>query len=97
MDSTSVTSVKSITYVRRQVLLITSEGYGSWENVVEETLVRAAVVRYLIDHGYSDEAISKEIDVQHRFYGFTWLPTDIEWYKGDVMAIFDRIDVKNLQ
>lgn len=76
---------------------LTSEGYGSWENVVEETLVRAAVVRYLIDHGYSDEAISKEIDVQHRFYGFTWLPTDFEWYKGDVMAIFDRIDVKNLQ
>lgn len=68
-----------------------SMGYGIWENVIEETLVRASVIRYLIDHGYSDEEIRQEINNQHQYYGFTWLPTDIAWYKGDIMAIFDEM------
>ena len=66
-----------------------SVGYGIWENVIEETLVRVSVIRYLVDHGYSDEAIREEISSQHKYYGFTWLPTDIEWYKGNVLKIFD--------
>ena len=28
---------------------------------------------------------------QHEYYGFTWLPKDIEWYKGDVLEIFDKM------
>ena len=71
-----------------------SMGYGIWENVIEETLVRASVVRYLIDHDYSDDTIRQEISNQHKYYGFTWLPTDIEWYKGDIMAIFDQMQEK---
>ena len=69
-------------------------GYGMWENVIEETLVRASVIRYLIDHDYSDDTIRQEISNQHKYYGFTWLPTDIEWYKGDIMAIFDQMQEK---
>ena len=23
---------------------------------------------------------------------FVWLPTDIEWYKGDILAIFDEME-----
>ena len=65
-------------------------GYGTWQNVVEETLVRASVIRYLIDHNYSDDEIREEIDIQHKFYGFVWLPTDIEWYQGDVLSLFDN-------
>lgn len=65
-------------------------GYGTWQNVVEETLVRASVIRYLIDHNYSDDEIREEIDIQHKFYGFVWLPTDLEWYKGDVLSLFDN-------
>ena len=70
---------------------LSSEGYAIWENVIEETFVRASVIRYLIDHGYSDEAIREEISNQHQYYGFTWLPTDLEWYKGDVMSLFDEM------
>jgi len=65
--------------------------YGTWRCVAEETFVRASVVRYMIDHGYSDEAIREEIKSQHEFYGFTWLPDDIDWYKGDVLTIFDNM------
>ena len=61
------------------------------EDVVEETLVRASVIRYLIDHGYSDEVVRDEISNQHKYYGFTWLPTDLEWYKGNILAIFDEM------
>ena len=71
---------------------LNSVGYGIWENVIEETLVRASVIRYLIDHGYSDEVIREEINNQHKFYGFIWLPTDIEWYKGNILAIFDEME-----
>ena len=73
---------------------LNSVGYGVWENVIEETLVRASVIRYLIDHGYSDDAIREEISNQHKYYGFTWLPTDIEWYKGNILAIFDEMEEK---
>ena len=70
---------------------LNSVGYGIWENVIEETLVRASVIRYLIDHGYSEESIREEINNQHEYYGFTWLPKDIDWYKGDVLEIFDKM------
>ena len=70
---------------------LNSVGYGIWENVIEETLVRASVIRYLIDHGYSEKAIKDEINNQHEYYGFIWLPKDIEWYKGDVLEIFDEM------
>ncbi|MGN0186448.1 MAG: DUF4932 domain-containing protein [Paludibacteraceae bacterium] len=66
-------------------------GYGTWENVIEESLVRASVIRYLIDHDYSDEEIREEIASQHQFYGFVWLPTEVEWYKNnDVLSLFDH-------
>ena len=77
--------------LKRHRKQLASSGYGMWENVVEETLVRASVIRYLIDHGYSDDAIRDEIANQHKYYGFTWLPTDIEWYKGDIFTIFDNM------
>ena len=70
---------------------LNSLGYGIWENVIEETLVRASVIRYLIDHGYSEETIREAINNQHEYYGFTWLPKDIEWYKGDVLEISDKM------
>lgn len=66
-----------------------SMGYGTWKNIVEESLVRVSVIRYLIDHGYSDEDIRKEIEIEHKYYGFVWLPTDIEWYKGNPLSLFE--------
>lgn len=66
-----------------------SVGYGIWQNIIEETLVRASVIRYMIDHDYPREAIRNQIDSEHEFYGFNWLPNDIDWYTGDILSIFD--------
>ena len=30
---------------------------------------------------------------QHEYYGFIWLPKDIEWYKGNILEIFDEIQI----
>lgn len=69
---------------------LNSVGYGSWQNVIEESFVRASVIRYMLDHGYSGEAILKEIKTEHEYYGFVWLPENIEWYRGDVFSLFDN-------
>ena len=66
-------------------------GYGTWQNVIEESLVRVSVIRYMVDHGYSEEAIRQEIEIEHKYYGFTWLPQSPEWYKGDVLKLFDEM------
>lgn len=71
---------------------LNSVGYGTWENVIEESLVRVSVIRYMLDHGYSDDVIKREIDKQHNFYGFVWLPKNIEWYKGNVLSLFDELN-----
>ena len=68
-----------------------SEGYGIWQNVIEESLVRMSVIRYMIDHNYTDQEVLDEINSQHEFYGFKWLPSDIEWYKGDVLNLFEEM------
>lgn len=47
------------------------QSYGSWDSVIRETLVRAAVVRYLAAHGGA-AAAEAELAEQVRS-GFTWL------------------------
>ena len=47
-----------------------SKGYGIWENVIEETLVRASVICYLIDHGYRDEEIRQGMLAYLRIFRF---------------------------
>lgn len=68
-----------------------SVGYGIWQNIIEESLVRISVIRYMIDHNYTDQEVLNEINSQHEFYGFKWLPSDIEWYRGDVLNLFETI------
>ncbi len=67
-----------------------AHGYGTWQEVIEETLVRASTVRYLIDHNYPAEKIRNEIARERDYYGFNWLPDDIEWYKDDILVLFGR-------
>lgn len=76
---------------------LNSVGYGTWENVIEESLVRASVIRYMLDHDYSEEAIRKQIKNEHEFYGFVWLPDDIEWYRGDVLSLFDNMKTDDVR
>ncbi|SDL71781.1 protein of unknown function [Salinimicrobium catena] len=57
-------------------------GYGNWQTVLNEALVRAAVIQYMKDHGYAEEEIQKEITEQLN-RGFIWireLVTELEKY-----------------
>lgn len=60
-------------------------GYGTWQEVYEETYVRASTIRYMIDHGYPENVIQDEINQQHSYYGFVWMPHLLHFYRGDYM------------
>lgn len=48
-----------------------SEGYEDWHSLINESIIRASVVRYMIDHKNKEEEIQKEIQTQIA-KGFTW-------------------------
>lgn len=48
------------------------EGYDDWHSLVNESLVRASVVRYMIDHKDSDQMVKEEILKQQQ-KGFLWI------------------------
>lgn len=59
--------------------------YGSWETMINEALVRAAVIKYMKDHHFSEEEISLEVSDQ-RNRGFIWiedLVLELEKYDRD--------------
>lgn len=47
-------------------------GYASWETMLNEALVRAAVIKYMKDEQFSEKEISKEIREQLN-RGFIWI------------------------
>lgn len=47
------------------------EGYEDWHSVINESLVRASVIRYMIDHKSADQVVEDEIQKQQN-KGFTW-------------------------
>lgn len=48
-----------------------SEGYEDWHSLINESIIRASVVRYMIDHKNKPEAIQEEIQTQIK-KGFVW-------------------------
>lgn len=48
------------------------EGYEDWHSLINESLVRASVVRYMIDHKNTEQEIEEEIQKQQT-KGFTWI------------------------
>jgi len=76
---------KSMELLNKHAEKLHEVGYGTWQEVYEETYVRASTIRYMIDHGYPEEAIQDEINQQHSFYGFVWMPLDIDFYRTDFM------------
>lgn len=48
------------------------EGYEDWHSLINESLVRASVVRYMIDHKQSAQEVQDEIAKQQQ-KGFTWM------------------------
>lgn len=49
-----------------------AQAYGSWTTVLNEALVRAAVIKYMKDHDYGDYAIERAIRYEIN-KGFTWI------------------------
>lgn len=47
------------------------EGYEDWHSLINESLVRASVVRYMIDHQDADQSVQEEILKQQK-KGFLW-------------------------
>lgn len=49
------------------------QAYGSWDELVNESIVRAAVIRYMIDNGLPEDEIRQSI-VDEMSSGFYWMP-----------------------
>ena len=49
------------------------QAYGTWRNILEESLVRAATICYLIDHDYDEKDIRKAI-IEQVDRNFFWMP-----------------------
>lgn len=49
------------------------QAYGQWKIILEESLVRAATICYLIDHGYDEKAVRGAI-VEEMDLNFSWMP-----------------------
>jgi len=48
------------------------QAYGNWETVLNEALVRTAVIKYMKDHQFSEEEVEFEINKQLN-RGFLWI------------------------
>ena len=47
-------------------------GYGSWQSMLIEAQVRAAVIKYMKDHKFPENDISREVNEQ-KYRGFLWI------------------------
>lgn len=59
--------------------------YGEWEVMLIESVVRAAVIEYMIWHNYSKQQISEEVSIQIN-KGFLWIKDllfTLEDYRGN--------------
>lgn len=54
-----------------------SQAYTNWEIMINESLVRASVVRYMIDNKYSQKEINEEISIQEK-RKFLWIKDLVE-------------------
>lgn len=52
---------------------MSKQAYGNWKTVINESLVRAAVICYMLDKKYSEESIRKELTEQLQ-RNFRWMP-----------------------
>ncbi len=44
-----------------------------WKTMLDEALVRAAVIKYMKDHNFEQSKIDKEIKFQKEWWGFSWI------------------------
>lgn len=55
----------------RKMKIATNDAYGNWQSMLNESLVRAAVIKYFKDNGYEQEVIDERIEVEAKL-GFPW-------------------------
>lgn len=54
-----------------------AQAYGNWETMVNESVVRAVVIRYMMDHHYAQKDIDEEI-LEQRGRQFLWIKELVE-------------------
>lgn len=52
--------------------IMTQQAYRNWNTVVNESLVRASVIRYMKDHNQNADTVEEEIKMQE-LRGFVWI------------------------
>ena len=60
------------------------QAYDNWETVLNEALVRAAVIKYMYDHGVAQEVLAAMVRHESRNNGFQWT--------GLIMAELEKYD-----
>lgn len=60
-----------------------SQAYGNWETMINESLVRAAVIHYMMDNKYSQKDIDEEISIQEK-RKFLWIK--------DLVKLLEKFD-----
>lgn len=49
------------------------QAYGNWKTMINESLVRAAVICYMLDNDYKPEEVKQELSEQIQ-RNFRWMP-----------------------
>lgn len=57
----------------KQKKVMEDQAYGEWHTVINESVVRAAVINYMKDHNFPEAEI-KESSIIQEFRGFLWVP-----------------------
>ena len=56
------------------------QAYSNWQTVINESLVRAAVICYMLDKKYSEESIRQELTIQLQ-RNFRWMPELVQLFR----------------
>ena len=59
--------------IEKQRKIMEDQAYSEWHTLINESIVRAAVINYMKDHNFTDEEI-KESNIIQEFRGFLWTP-----------------------
>ena len=58
---------------RLSILGMERQHYLNWQTVINESIVRAAVILYMLDQGFDDKSVANEMAVQV-CHDFNWMP-----------------------
>ncbi len=57
-----------------------NQAYGNWQTVINESIVRAAVICYMLDNEYEKEAVKEELNEQIQ-RNFRWMPELVSLFR----------------